>query len=116
MGLPEGCDQSSNKCKYFLGINTNTENSSLLDFTLQAKTNGWAAVGFSKTPSMVNKLHVGVNVCDSSILQKLKSDVMGCNGYGDGSIAAIDTWCPTSRKINELDNDQVSRYAPHIII
>ena len=39
---------------------------------------------------------------------------MGCNGYGDGSIAAIDTWCPSFRKINELDDDQVSRYMPHI--
>ena len=62
VGLPKGCDQSSNECDYFLGINTNTENSSLIDFTLQAKTNGWAAVGFSKTPSMVNKLHADANL------------------------------------------------------
>ena len=34
---------------------------------------------------------------------------MGCNAYGDGNVAAIDTWCPTSRKVNVLDSDQVNR-------
>lgn len=46
---------------------------------------------------------------------KFKSDVMGCNAYGDGSIAAVDTWCPTSRKVNVLDKDQVCTYAIHCL-
>ena len=50
---PSGCNQSSNGCNYFLGINTNNKNSSYLDFTLEGKAKGWVAVGFSKTPNMV---------------------------------------------------------------
>lgn len=38
---------------------------------------------------------------------QLSADVLGCNVYGDGSVAAIDTWNPSSKKTNELDNDQV---------
>ena len=54
-GIPEGCEQSAIKCNFFLGINTNSENSSYLDFTLEGNAKGWVAVGFSKTPSMVKK-------------------------------------------------------------
>ena len=50
---PSGCNQSSNGCNYFLGINTNNKNSNYLDFTLEGKAKGWVAVGFSKTPNMV---------------------------------------------------------------
>ena len=39
---------------------------------------------------------------------QLNSDVLGCIKYNDGSTAAIDTWCPSPHKTNELDNDQVS--------
>lgn len=51
--FPEGCKNSNKNCDYFLGIDTNSGNSSLLDFTLEAKAEGWVAVGFSKTPNMV---------------------------------------------------------------
>ena len=54
---PKGCDQSNSAdghgCDFFLGINTNSENTSYLDFTLEGKAKGWVAVGFSKTPNMV---------------------------------------------------------------
>lgn len=51
--FPSGCEHSRKKCDYFLGINTNSGDNSLLEFTLEAKANGWVAVGFSKTPNMV---------------------------------------------------------------
>ena len=53
MGFPKGCGQSNSKCDYFLGINTNSKDSTLLDVTLVGKANGWVAVGFSQTPDMV---------------------------------------------------------------
>jgi hypothetical protein len=55
IGSPKGCNHSNSTtgCDFFLGINTNSENSSYLDFTLEGKAKGWVAVGFSKTPNMV---------------------------------------------------------------
>ena len=52
-GFPKDCVPSNNECKYFVGFNTNTENSTLLEITLMGKATGWIAVGFSKTPNMV---------------------------------------------------------------
>ena len=55
VGIPKGCEKKSiSKCDYFLGINTNSENSFFVDFTLEANAKGWVAVGFSDTPSMVH--------------------------------------------------------------
>ena len=48
---PEGCDPES--CDYFMGIDTNEGNSSFLNFYLTAETEGWVAVGFSESASMV---------------------------------------------------------------
>ena len=50
---PKDCDRSAGKCDFFLGINTNSENSDYLDFTLEGSAKGWVAVGFSKTSNMV---------------------------------------------------------------
>lgn len=38
---------------------------------------------------------------------QLTSDVLGCNVYSDGHLAAIDTWNPSSSKTNMMDSDQV---------
>ena len=48
---PSGCDPDS--CDYFMGVDTNSGNSSYLDFYLTADINGWVAVGFSRTSNMV---------------------------------------------------------------
>ena len=34
------------------------------------------------------------------------ADVFGCNRYGNGTVLAIDTWNPTTPKINVLDEPQ----------
>ena len=60
LSTPQGCNQSSGGCNFFLGINTNSENSSYLDFTLEAKVKGWVAIGFSKTPDMVSAQYITV--------------------------------------------------------
>ena len=40
-------------------------------------------------------------------LPQLEADVIGCNVYSDGKVAAIDTWNPLSPRWNVLDDDQV---------
>jgi hypothetical protein len=40
-------------------------------------------------------------------LPQLEADVIGCNVYSDGRVAAIDTWNPLSPRRNVLDDDQV---------
>ena len=58
IGTPRGCEKISiHKCDYFLGINTNGEDSDYLDFTLEGRAKGWIAVGFSETPTMVKTYH-----------------------------------------------------------
>ena len=49
--IPSGCDPDS--CDYFMGVDTNSGNSSYLDFYLTGEIDGWVAVGFSLTQSMV---------------------------------------------------------------
>ena len=49
--IPDNCDPAS--CDYFLGINVNAGNSSYLDIYLSGDTDGWIAIGFSSTSSMV---------------------------------------------------------------
>lgn len=51
--FPKECEQS--ECDYFVGINTNPENDDFLDFTLEGEAEGWVAVGFSNTSSMVRR-------------------------------------------------------------
>ena len=54
VAVPSGCEKNVSKCTYFIGINTNSENSSYIDFTLEGSAKGWVAVGFSDTASMVS--------------------------------------------------------------
>ena len=49
---PSGCDPDD--CRFFVGIDTNEEDPSFLDFYLVGKATGWVAVGFSETPNMVS--------------------------------------------------------------
>lgn len=54
LGLPEGCEKTTDtKCEVFLGINSNSDDDSFIDFSLEGKAKGWVAVGFSKTADMV---------------------------------------------------------------
>ena len=111
IGSPKGCSQSAAGCDFFLGINTNSENSNYLDFMLEGKAKGWVAVGFSKTPNMVCRLHLSLKVIMQNtwtLNLQPTADVLGCNVYSDGSAAAIDTWNPSGTKTNVLDKDQVS--------
>ena len=62
LSYPKDCDRSAGGCDFFLGINTNSENSDYLDFTLEGSAKGWVSVGFSKTSSMVTNVHVHVTV------------------------------------------------------
>ena len=49
---PEGCEVSA--CNTFIGIDTNQGNSDYLDIYMEGSTQGWIAVGFSETASMVS--------------------------------------------------------------
>ena len=49
---PPGCAPSA--CDVFVGIDTNSGNSDFLDIYLEGEADGWVAVGFSSTPSMVS--------------------------------------------------------------
>ena len=49
---PKGCDPED--CDYFVGIDTNTGNSSFLDFYLIGRARGWVAVGLAMAPAMVS--------------------------------------------------------------
>ena len=52
--IPEGCQQED--CDYFLGLKQDEKDSNLLHFVLEGKSNGWLAIGFSHSPSMVCKI------------------------------------------------------------
>lgn len=49
--IPKGCVPPL--CDFFMGISTNDNNRSFIDFTLEGRANGWVAVGFSNTSNMV---------------------------------------------------------------
>ena len=50
---PVSCRSDPDTCTYFMGIDTNKGSPLYLDFYLTAETDGWVAVGFSETRSMV---------------------------------------------------------------
>ena len=50
--IPSNCPPA--QCEVFVGIGTNTGNSSYLDIYLEGQAGGWVAVGFSKTSDMVS--------------------------------------------------------------
>ena len=136
--IPQGCVPPV--CDFFLGISNNKQNSSFIDITLEARANGWVAVGFSKTQNMVSYIasealikiliilvsqklktwskilnFIEVFVIHNFVLQ-LSADVFGCTVYSDGHVAAIDTWNPSTTKTNVLDNDQVSLLNNFVIL
>ena len=48
---PPNCVQST--CDYFLGIRTNDNDPTYLDFVLEGSATGWIAVGFAQSSAMV---------------------------------------------------------------
>ena len=48
---PEGC--SVTDCTSFVGIDTNTGNTGILDIYMEGEAQGWVAVGFTATRNMV---------------------------------------------------------------
>lgn len=47
-------DCAPSECDIFVGIDTNAGDSNYLDIYLEGEADGWVAVGFSSTPSMVS--------------------------------------------------------------
>ena len=50
----------------FIGIDTNTGNSSYLDIYIEGESQGWVAVGFTETPNM--EYRVEKNSCLTAII------------------------------------------------
>lgn len=50
---PSDCEPDN--CDFFVGIDTNEGDMTFLDFYLVGKAEGWVAVGFSETSSMVSR-------------------------------------------------------------
>ena len=48
---PAGCNASN--CTSFIGIDTNIGNPGVLDIYMEGEAQGWVAVGFTETRSMV---------------------------------------------------------------
>lgn len=58
---PANCDPST--CDIFVGIDTNTGNPDFLDIYMEGTTQGWVAVGFSNSQSMV----LDIQILDQSL-------------------------------------------------
>lgn len=50
--VPSWCDQAF--CDYFMGIRSDSADKNRLEFTLEGKAEGWLAIGFTKSPNLVN--------------------------------------------------------------
>lgn len=50
---PSECELSMGNCQVFVGVDTNAGDSNYLDIYLEGEADGWVAVGFSATPTMV---------------------------------------------------------------
>ena len=104
---PRGC--SPNTCHYFMGINTNTENKSYLDFYLVGQTTGWVALGFSETDGMVSFKCFHASLQHSLIpSMQLYSDVLGCNLYAKGIPLIADSYNPKEQRMNVLDDSEIA--------
>ena len=53
---PANCSPDS--CDYFIGIDTNRDNASYLDFYIVGRASGWVAVGLTGTANMVYTLNL----------------------------------------------------------
>jgi hypothetical protein len=62
---PPECEPSN--CDVFVGVDTNTGDSSYLDIYLEGQADGWVAVGFSSSRSMVNNLYLYLQVATMSL-------------------------------------------------
>ena len=91
-----------------MGINTNTENKSYLDFYLVGQTMGWVALGFSQTDGMVSwKYFHAFSMQHSALLSmQLSSDVLGCNVYDGGVPLVVDSYNPKEQRMNVLDDSE----------
>lgn len=81
--MPPGCNRSD--CQFYLAIRTNDNDSSYLDFAMEANAMGWLAVGFAPHPSMPN------------------ADVFACVYIDNMTVEVLDTHNPPEKYTNEID-------------
>lgn len=107
---PRGC--SPNSCRYFMGIDTNAENKSYLDFYLVGQTRGWVALGFGKTDGMVSFKNRPIIIVSSTqhylLSMQRFSDVLGCSVYEEGVPMILDSYNPKDNFINEMDDSEMA--------
>ena len=102
---------------YFFGARVNPANSDYLDMRLEGEAEGWVAIGFTETNSMVGvsliKLSLSFTFIVSSLFGVLQeeSDVIGCKRDPNTAVVTVlDSWNPgpqRSRTANQLDENQV---------
>ncbi|KAL5487380.1 hypothetical protein EMCRGX_G019974 [Ephydatia muelleri] len=91
---PPNCVQSS--CDYFLGIRTNDNDPTYLDFMLEGSANGWIGVGFAPGPAMAS------------------ADVLGCiMVITTGNLAIVDAWNLPASPDNNNVRDDIQNVCPH---
>ena len=54
---------------FYLGSRVNDDNDNFMDFQMEGKTNGWVAIGFSTSKSMVRNES---NICKQQLLHGMK--------------------------------------------
>ena len=55
---PSGCSPAN--CDIFVGVDTNAGDSNYLDIYLEGEADGWVAVGFSSSRSMVSNAALSI--------------------------------------------------------
>eukprot|EP00731_Ephydatia_muelleri_P018004 Em0011g44a len=89
--IPPNCISN---CDYFLGIRTNDNDPTYLDFMLEGSTTGWIGIGFTKTGSMA------------------AADVLGCIVHLASSVVSIvDDWNIASG--HDDVRDDIQNVCPH---
>ena len=90
LSVPNDCQKSlTEECFYYLGVRRNPFNGSFADFYFVAKTQGYAAVGFSKDSLMG------------------EDDVIGCKRDPQiGEIRVVSAWNPAQHAPNIRDPSQ----------
>lgn len=92
-----------------MGVDTNTENQSYLDFYLVGQTMGWVALGFSQTDGMVSWKYFAFSMQHSALpSMQLSSDVLGCNVYDGGVPLIVDSYNPKEQRMNMLDDSEIA--------
>ena len=88
----------------------NDENSDFIDIHLEGTADGWVAVGFTTSKTMVSILYViGLQYNNFLYLFQSDSDVLACKKDSTSDIVyAIDTWNPSAiYSANIIDNNQI---------